>query len=214
MWSMPGTVTQARLIEVAIDQFGRHGLEAVTTRGVAEAAGVQQSAISYHFGSKERLHLACAEHIASLITEKTAPLVGHADVDDPELAAARIENILGGLAVIMMHDDIAPMARFVVREQMNPTPAFAVLYDRAMRRVVETLMRHLEVIAPGRFPTETLRVRCIALMGQVFAFRFARAALMQVTAWQTVGPRETALVRDTVIAHTRAVLADLRDTVA
>lgn len=207
---MVETVTETKLVEVAIELFGRNGSDAVTTRAIAEAAGAQQSAISYHFRTKHGLYLACAEHIAATMRKRIAPLL-----DKPltgllvEEAKSRIELIIGGMAVIMMHDEIAPIARFVVREQMNPTPAFAVLYDGAMRHVIEPMMALLGTISGGRLTDEELRVRCVALMGQVFAFRFARAALVRVTGWEKVGPRETELVRQAVVANARAVLADL-----
>jgi AcrR family transcriptional regulator len=37
---------ETRLIEVAIDLFGRNGMNAVGTRAIAEAAGTQMSAIT------------------------------------------------------------------------------------------------------------------------------------------------------------------------
>jgi AcrR family transcriptional regulator len=207
---MPEIATERKLIEVAIDLFGRKGPDAVTTRIIAEAAGAQQSAISYHFGSKDRLYLACAEHIAATMRERIAQLLvkplTDISIDD---AKSRIALIVGGMSAIMMQDEIAPIARFIVREQMNPTPAFAVLYDGAMRHIVEPMVVLLGTISGDSLTIEELRVRCIALMGQVFALRSARAALMCITGWEHVGPRETGLVRDVVVANTRAVLADL-----
>jgi AcrR family transcriptional regulator len=207
---MADVVTPAKLIEVAIGLFGQNGPDSVGTRAIAEAAGVQMSAITYHFGSKDGLYLACAEHIAATMLRKISPLLALVDeARDPAAARAGIESMLGGLVVVMMQDEIAPLARFVVREQMNPSPAFAVLYDQAIRHVVELLTRLVNVVAHERLSEEEVRIRCMALVGQVFAFRFARASLLRVTGWQSVGPRETALVRGAVLAHTRAILSDL-----
>lgn len=203
-------VTRAKLIEVAIELFGQNGPDSVGTRVIADAAGAQMSAITYHFRSKEGLYIACAEHIAATMRARIAPLLDNLTTDvSVDEAKSRIELIVGGMAVIMMHDEIAPIAQFVVREQMNPTPAFAVLYDGAMRHVIDLMVALLETIVGDRLTSEELRVRCFALMGQVFAFRFARAALMRVTGWENVGPRETELVRQAVVANARAVLADL-----
>ena len=207
---MADVITRAKLIEVAIDLLGENGLGNVGTRAIAEAAGVQMSAITYHFGSKDGLYLACAEHIAATMLRKISPLLAQVgEAGDPGSARAGIEVVLGGLVVVMMQDEIAPLARFVVREQMNPSPAFAVLYDKAIRHVVELLTRLVDVVAQGRLSEEEIRIRCMALMGQVFAFRFARASLLRVTGWQGVGPREVESVRQAVLAHTRAVLIDL-----
>src|SRR5450631_4529413 len=66
---------ETRLIGVAIDLFGRDGMNAVGTRAIAEAAGAQMSAITYHFGGKEALYLACAQHITAEMRERIAPLL-------------------------------------------------------------------------------------------------------------------------------------------
>ncbi|MGE5722624.1 MAG: TetR family transcriptional regulator, partial [Sphingomonadales bacterium] len=68
-----------RLLEVAIEQFGRLGFEGASTRDIARASGAAMSSITYHFGGKEGLYLAAADHIARQI----------ADAQAPSLAAAR-----------------------------------------------------------------------------------------------------------------------------
>lgn len=207
---MAEAVTQAKLIDVAIDLFGRSGRDAVTTRMIAEAARAQQSAISYHFGTKDELYLACARHIAATMRERLGPLLAAMPPpDDAAAARGQIEALLGGLVTLMMRDDIAAIARFVVREQMAPTPAFGVLYDGAMQHVVAALASRIDIIAHGALARDEIRVRAIALLGQAFIFRLGRAALERATRWDTIGEREADLVQRTVVAHARAVLADL-----
>ena len=203
-------VTSEKLVEVAIELFGRNGFESVTTRAIAEAAGAQQSAISYHFGSKERLYLACAEHIAAEVAGHVVPLVdGLGAVCDAADAGARIEAMLAAMVTLMMTDDIAPLARFVVREQMNPGAAFDVLWERTIRQVAEPLVALLAVVARGRLSQEALRVRAFSLVGQAFAFRFGHASLLRLTGWRAISDRESALAREAVLANARAILADL-----
>jgi TetR/AcrR family transcriptional regulator, regulator of cefoperazone and chloramphenicol sensitivity len=208
---MNGRTAEMRLIEVGIDQFGQAGMSAVGTRAIAEAAGLQMSAITYHFGGKEGLYRACAEHIAAQMGERLAPVLARAGTDPGDAAGARsaILALLGGLVSVMMQDEVAPIARFVVREQMSPTPAFDILYDRAMRRVIDPMVVLLNRVAGGRLTPEELRVRSLALLGQVFAFRFARAALMRTTGWESVGAVETEAVRAAVLAHSDAILRSL-----
>ena len=117
---------------------------------------------------------------------------------------------MGGLATVMMRDEIAPLARFVVREQMNPSPAFDILYEGYMRRMLDQMGRLLQRVAGGSVSSEELRVRSIALMGQAFVFRFGRAAVMRATGWESVGEQEIMAVRATVLAHCEAVLNSLQ----
>ncbi len=205
---------ESRLIEVGIEQFGQSGMSAVGTRAIAEAAGMQMSAITYHFGGKEGLYLACARHISKLMNERMAPLVQLAESRCAEgvgAAGARmaILDLLGGLVTIMMRDEIAPWARFVVREQMNPTPAFEVLYEGVMQCILALLGELIQRVAGGALTAEEVRIRSIALLGQVLAFRFCRAALMYATGWESVGIGEIEVVRTAVLAHTDAVLIAL-----
>lgn len=205
---------ETRLVEAAIDLFGREGMAAVGTRAVADAAGAQMSAITYHFGGKAGLYRACAEHIVGQMRARIDPVLAQAAVacdaeGGPEEAQTALQMILAGFAAFMLRDDVAAMARFVVREQMEPTDAFAILYQGGMRPVITRLGDLLQLVAGGRLAVEDLRLRSLALLGQVFAFRFSRAAMMQATGWSEVGPREAELVREVVATHTRAILMDL-----
>ncbi|MCM1939656.1 TetR/AcrR family transcriptional regulator [Streptomyces sp. G3] len=63
--------TRQRVIEAAIDLLTRGGRDAVTTRAVAEAAGLQPPAIYRLFGDKDGLLDAVAEHgFASFLAAK------------------------------------------------------------------------------------------------------------------------------------------------
>ncbi len=202
--------TDRRLLDVAIDHFGRLGREGASTRAIAKNADTPMSSITYHFGGKDGLYLACAEHIAATMRERLTPLLDRlARPASPAEARVTVEALLGSLVVIMMGEDIASLARFVVREQMNPSSAFDLLYERAMRHVIEPLAGLLSIISAGRLNEEAARVRGYSLLGQVFALRFGRAALMRATGWTEVGPRETEAARAAVVANARAILGDL-----
>jgi AcrR family transcriptional regulator len=47
--------TRDLLLDAAIKLFARHGYDPVTTGEIAEAAGLSQSIVHYHFGSKSKL---------------------------------------------------------------------------------------------------------------------------------------------------------------
>jgi AcrR family transcriptional regulator len=58
---------RARIRDAALRQFGEHGFERATIRGIAETAGVSSGLVRHHFGSKEALREACDEYLARLI---------------------------------------------------------------------------------------------------------------------------------------------------
>jgi AcrR family transcriptional regulator len=90
--------TRANLIEVAAQILSEHGASAVTTRAVAEAAGVQAPTIYRLFGDKDGLLEAVAEYaVNSYMAEKARAA---AATDDPvaDLRAGWEVNVGFGLA--------------------------------------------------------------------------------------------------------------------
>lgn len=77
--------TRTRIIEVAARFLREQGPGAVTTRGVAQAAGVQAPAIYRLFGDKDGLLEAVAEHVmASFVAAKASTVAAAAEADvDP-----------------------------------------------------------------------------------------------------------------------------------
>ena len=69
-----GDLTREKLLTASIDVFGRYGFDGATTRMLTDAAGVNQQAIPYYFGSKEGLYIATAEFIAQQIGVHVCPM--------------------------------------------------------------------------------------------------------------------------------------------
>jgi AcrR family transcriptional regulator len=73
---------RARIIDVAARLLQEQGPAAVTTRGVAQAAGVQAPAIYRLFGDKDGLLEAVAEHVMATYVSAKAALVRSAWADE------------------------------------------------------------------------------------------------------------------------------------
>ena len=69
------TDTRSKIVDVAARLLQEHGPTAVTTRGVAEAAGVQAPTIYRLFGDKDGLLEAVAEHVMSTFVTAKAEIV-------------------------------------------------------------------------------------------------------------------------------------------
>jgi AcrR family transcriptional regulator len=76
------TATRARIVGVAADLLRERGPAAVTTRGVAERAGVQAPAIYRLFGDKDGLLEAVAERVMSDYVAAKAAVVQAAEDED------------------------------------------------------------------------------------------------------------------------------------
>ena len=68
------TEVRASIVEAAARLLHEEGARAVTTRGVAQAAGVQAPTIYRLFGDKDGLVQAVAEHVmATYVAAKSVP---------------------------------------------------------------------------------------------------------------------------------------------
>jgi AcrR family transcriptional regulator len=205
-----GAETRQRLIEAALDVFGRYGFEGATTRQIAKEAKANLAAIVYHFGSKEALHIAVAEHIAARIAALVGPSLAAAGAPDaaatPAAARAALTRLLETYAdVILGEREAERWARFIVREQLHPTAAFEVIYQymggshAVGARLVATIL--------GRSPEdEAVKLSVFTVMGQIMVFRVARELVLRRMGWTTIGEAQRAAIKRVVVAQANAIL--------
>jgi AcrR family transcriptional regulator len=204
-----GAGTRAELIEAALDVFGRLGYEGASTRVIAKAAGANLAAIVYHFGGKEALYLAVAEHVARSIFAKVGPTLaaatGPGALQSPGAARAALDRLIDTfIAVILGSADAERWARFIVREQLQPTAAFDVIY-RFMNGAADTATRLIAVIL-GKPIDDDLKLRVFTLLGQVMVFRVANALVLRRMGWRTLGARQRDQIRRVVGENLTAIL--------
>ena len=199
---------QSRLIDIAIDQFGRSGFDGASTRDIARASGTAMSSITYHFGGKEGLYLACADHIAKGIRERNAhsiDLMLDAGTLDRAAAVERCLAIIDSFAQIMLHSDSERWARFIVREQQAPTEAFERIYKGVMKDMIEGFCALLAVVRPQLPPLE-LRALAMLIFGQTLVLRAARASVCKALGTAELGDDEARLLRDRIRKNSLAIL--------
>jgi AcrR family transcriptional regulator len=160
--------TRERILEAALDLFGERGLTGTTVRDIAQRAKVNVAAISYHFRGKDELYRAVATSVIGSIEgrvrDRVAPLL-----DKPPANAAAALKALQDLAetivdVIVGPPEMRRVARFIIREQMQPTFAFEILFG---------VMSRLDPEAK-----ETM-LRTFLIIGQVVFMRIAEAAVLR-----------------------------------
>ncbi len=205
-------MVQTRLLETAIDQFGRYGFEGTSTREIARASDTAMSSITYHFGGKGGLYLAAADHIAACIQERQGKEFAAIRAAQerqggitPKAAVEHILAILDGFAQMMLHPDSEGWARFIVREQQQPTEAFERLYQGAMRHMVGA-MSTLLVIARGDLAERERKALTVMLVGQALVMRTGRAAVCRILGVDEIGESEARLLRDQLRAAAHCIL--------
>ncbi len=154
--------TREQLLEAAGRQLRHVGYAAVSTRRVAEAAGVPLSQIHYHFGSRQRLMLALLEWENAKLLERQTAMYGS------ELPLSR----KWVLACDYLEEDLASGYVRVLQEMIaagysDPEIAASVRANLdAWHRLLTTVAREAaETIGPvGPFAPEELAL----LVGQSF----------------------------------------------
>ncbi len=202
-----------RLLDTAVDQFGRQGFEGASTRAIAAAVGTAMSSITYHYGGKRGLYLAAARHIADRMGERMAPALAAAEArgredQGPDGALAELLAIIDRFVEVMVHPESAAWARFIVREQMEPTEAFDILYGGVMGRLVDRLSALVVLIGGGRYADAEARLKVIAIVGQALVFRVARATVLRATGWADVDGGKAEEIRRVVRNHTATILGN------
>ena len=195
---------RTRLVLAALELFARSGYEAASTRAIADAAGANISLIKYHFGGKEGLRAAVAEYLAERIGAAVGPAISHADQAlqseslTPDRAGALLKAVIDRFVGVMIaNPEHAVWARFILREQAEPTAAFDILYERVMARAHGFACRIVGLLVGKPSESAETKLRVFAIMGELIVFRAAHAAVLRRMGWAEYGPEEARQIRDT-----------------
>lgn len=210
--------SKKRLIEAGVELFARYSFDGVSTRTLASHAQVNLAAIQYYFGGKEGLYLAVARHIVHTVDGWSRPILSKIDrvlvTEKPtreesfillcELLDSVLEHALGS-------QDSKKWMGIFMREQIEPTDAFEVLYEGVMEPFHRCLRALVEAIVGIPLDETETKLRTYALAGQVFIFHIARAEIGRSMSWTDYGPQELDVLRRVVFEQVRALLGVPRE---
>lgn len=212
-------MAREKMLSTALDVFGRYGFDGASTRKLAEAAGVNLQAIPYYFGSKEGLYIATAEYLVSQIEKHVGSLRQRImtrllalDAEGKALteaeARAFLTETVQTMVTMFVGRESESWARFLIREQMEPTEAFTRVYQGVMRPMIEMGRRLIGAIIAEDPASEHVRLRALSFLGGIIIFRVAHAAALAQMEWREAGPKEIATLR----AHAAELVALLGPT--
>lgn len=211
-----GDTTREALILAAVEIFGRDGFAATGTRAVADAAGVNQALIAYHFGGKSGLYLAAIGYIVDRVRERIDPLLAdiEAELGDMDADSARdrclamLLRLLDTLVIVLTSEKSGTWARLVLKEQQDPSEGFELLYDGVQGRVIGLCTRLIGKIRDIDPDSETANLLALTLFGQVLIFRTGRATVERRTGWRQFSQREIAAVQAQIRHNVTAILTE------
>lgn len=179
------------------------GFERTSTRALVERAGTNLVAIHYHFGSKEAVYCAAAQHIAASIRERSRPVLERARrvLDEARVPRREIVECVGDV-----FDDYAGMVlaggvpecwrRFLMREQLDPsqTGAFETIFE-AIHPFFEAMFRLISRLIGQPPDHHEVRLLTMMIFGQVSIFRTNRAGALRILGWRQFGSDELRQIR-------------------
>ena len=209
----PAEQTREALVLAALRLFGRQGFDGTSTREVAAAANANIGSIAYHFGGKDGLRMAAADHIVSTIQTVAGSVLGHIDQSldagmDREVAhrqlSAAVERMVG---FIVARPEAGEIVQFMLRELAHPTEALDRIYAGVFEPTHRRLCRVWEVATGEPAESDRTKLTIFTLIGQVIYFRIAREPVMRRMGWSDIGPQEAAQVVDVAKSNLDAILA-------
>ncbi|ROP59109.1 TetR family transcriptional regulator [Enterobacter sp. BIGb0383] len=209
-----GIQSRKQLIAAGLEQFGEYGLNA-TTRDIVALAGVNIAAISYYFGSKEHLYLACAQSVADFIGEHFRPYANKAELllRAAELDKAAIRELIlsacHNMTLLLTQDNTLGLSKFISREQLSPTAACQLVHDQVIVPLHTCLTRLIAACTDrDANDTETI-LHTHALLGEVLAFRLGRETILLRTGWNEFDEQKAALIFQVITSHIDFILQGL-----
>ncbi|MCF8477787.1 MAG: TetR/AcrR family transcriptional regulator [Pseudolabrys sp.] len=167
---------KAKLLDAALTVIRAKGYSATTVDELCAAAGVTKGAFFHHFGSKEELGVAAADHWSEITGAlfAQAPYHDHADPLDRVLGYVEFRKALlrGGVS------EFTCLVGTMVQETYDTAPAIRDACDRSISGHAATLEADIEEAMQARGMSASWTAKSLALHTQAVlqgAFILAKA---------------------------------------
>jgi AcrR family transcriptional regulator len=144
MQSRPARSSTRRehILEVAMDLFGSHGVEQVSTRQIAKAVGISQPSLYAHFSGLDEIAVELCCRAFDLLYERTSSAIAGITETD---------------------DRLYVIGREYVRFGLEQSAAYRVAF--MIERTAQTDEQQKRMMAAGHRAFQTLHDACIAATG-------------------------------------------------
>jgi AcrR family transcriptional regulator len=201
-------LTRAALVRTALSLFGQHGFEATSTRAIAAGADANVAAIAYHFGGKDGLRRACAEHCAATILTRVRSALPEDLPGSPDAAREMLRRIAQTMiGFLLSAPEAAPVSAFLLREMAEDGPGVDVVYAGLIGPVHASLCQLWATATGSDAQAPATRIAVFAFIGQIVYFRVGRPVVLRRMGWSALGPPEAAQIADVVLGNLDALLS-------
>lgn len=181
--------TRELLLEAARELFVSRGFHAVSTRTIADKAGVNLGAIQYHFGSKENLFIATIHTIWGADHSQTVDSILTESVTDDMQAAEKFGKFVAAFLYDLLHPVGPQPCRLMFRELFaeldEESEMCAALITSVVEKFISPVDSKLRVLLKILFPEaseQELSLITNSVIGQCFFYMTHRSFLCRLRA--------------------------------
>ncbi|OUR80691.1 hypothetical protein A9Q83_00150 [Alphaproteobacteria bacterium 46_93_T64] len=202
-----------KLLEAAGPLFADRPFDVVSTRELADAAGVNLSAISYHFGSKEGLYEAIFKKIIydlapvraslSVLVEASLPLAANNVEQQRIIISTFVHNL-----ITVITDDTNPRwrMRLVFEEVQRQGPCFDLVLENHINIVHDLVGRLVGLILDKNPSSDDVKLLTQAILGLCLQHGLNESLIKRRLNWSRIGPEELEIIKQSTSRHVIAML--------
>ncbi len=190
------------ILDAATAIFADKGFDASSVREICAAAGANVAAVNYHFGSKAGLYREAVLRAYHQSSRTPMPALATGDGDADAALAAWIDWYVP--RCVQPGRDSA--TRLLLREAAHPSEALTGVVESVLHPVYQSLEEIVRAILPPATDPRTLKLQCLAIIGQCLVHRVCREMIDRLPVEPAIGPDDAQAIADLVLANTRAAL--------
>jgi TetR/AcrR family transcriptional regulator, regulator of cefoperazone and chloramphenicol sensitivity len=205
------TDTRNRLLNAALQAFGSRDYDGVSTREIVEMAGVNISAISYHFENKKGLYHATvtyfSEMLHSSMHQQLAPFDQNLDNASAEACAEKTCQFLLHFLENILLGEIGKYAPGIIfREQNRPTDAYPILFEKLLKPMLSTLAQLVAKYRGASKDDPEVLFLVHSLLGQTVIFRIGQTTLLKLMKKKSYSRATIEAIKRQLASQCRALL--------
>jgi len=204
-----GQGTRRRLLDAAAELFATRGYRNVAIRDICEQACANIAAINYHFGSKDKLHIAAIDHARQrALKEHPTPAAASDRPAGPLTPAMRLHRHLRAmLGRAFATGPAAWYMQIVLREMVDPTPALGTALDENIgphQRRLEAIVAQVIKQDPD---SEQVKDVAAAILATAIYYHSCRPAIQHLRPGFAFNQESADRITDTIVAMVKGSVA-------
>jgi TetR/AcrR family transcriptional regulator, regulator of cefoperazone and chloramphenicol sensitivity len=193
--------SRQKLLAAAMALFSEQGLDSVSTRQLAGSAGVNLSAIAYHFGGKEQLYEAAVRHAMDELAPRRKAVISHLETILEEAGGDRIA-LAGSIKVfvrriftILVQDNfpIVPI-RMLMREIHHPTSSFNLVIEGHINPIQDAVAGLAATALGQDISDPEARLLGMTVTSQVFMLGIMKPIVLARMGWSSYSDENTEFI--------------------